>query len=248
MIHYHGTPITPEVAAAAVLASRHAMVSFAEPRQMDLVAEACQSFTLDNGAFSAWKGGRPIPTTAWGPYYTWVGYWSKHPGFDWALIPDIIDGTEKDNDDLIDIWPLGKGVGVPIWHLHESLDKLRSLCAAWPRVAFGSSGDYAQIGTHDWWDRMDEAMDAACPFGYPEAKLHGLRMLDPKVFGQFPFSSADSTNVARNIGIDQAWKGTYLPANKAGRAVVLADRIESAQSASSWAPRAGGLTLAEILS
>ncbi len=159
---------------------------------------------------------------------------TKHPSFDFALIPDVIDGTEQENSTLTAIWPLGIQCGVPVWHLHESLPRLRQLCEYWPRVALGSSGEYAQIGTVQWWNRMKEAMDVACPFGFPLAKLHGLRMLDPEIFSRFPFSSADSTNVARNIGIDQAWRGPDPPANKAGRAVVLADRIESTNSAPEW--------------
>ncbi|MGK9559302.1 hypothetical protein O6495_24055, partial [Salmonella enterica subsp. enterica] len=43
-------------------------------------------------------------------------------------------------------------------------------------------------------------------------------------------ASADSTNVARNIGIDSAWKGTYSPQSKETRAYVLAERIESFNS------------------
>jgi hypothetical protein len=234
MIHYHGTPITPETAAASIIAGRHAMVSYANPQQIELMADACQSFSLDNGAFSAWRAGKPIED--WKPYYEWVKTWRKHPGFDWALIPDIIDGTEKDNDVQIALWPLGRQTGVPIWHLHESLQKLGRLCEFWPRVAFGSSGDFATIGTTAWWNRMGEAMKVACPFGWPTVKLHGLRMLNPGIFSKFPFSSADSTNVARNIGIDGAWRGTYLPADKAGRGVVLADRIESHNSAPRWEP------------
>ncbi len=57
MIHYHGIPVTPDTAAAQILARRHAMVSFAHPDQIELVADACQSFALDNGAFSAWRAG-----------------------------------------------------------------------------------------------------------------------------------------------------------------------------------------------
>ena len=232
MIHYHGTPITPETACAAILAGRHAMVSFANHQQVELCFEACQSVALDNGAFPAWMAGNPIKD--WEPYYKWVDKWRKHPSFDFALIPDVIDGTEQENSTLTAIWPLGIQCGVPVWHLHESLPRLRQLCEYWPRVALGSSGEYAQIGTVQWWNRMKEAMDVACPFGFPLAKLHGLRMLDPEIFSRFPFSSADSTNVARNIGIDQAWRGPYQPANKAGRAVVLADRIESTNSAPEW--------------
>lgn len=32
-----------------------------------------------------------------------------------------------------------------------------------------------------------------------EVKLHGLRMLDVRVLGMYPFASADSTNVAINV-------------------------------------------------
>jgi len=207
------------------------MISFAHPYQLPIIADVCQSFALDNGAFSAWRSGKPI--IDWKPYYAWVREWMKHPGFDWALIPDVIDGTEKDNDVQIAIWPLGTR-GVPIWHLHESLQKLERLCEFWPRVAFGSSGEFAAIGTKKWWGRMTEAMEIACPFGQAEAKIHGLRMLNPEIFSRFPFSSADSTNVARNIGIDRARRGTYQPPNKAVRGLVLAERIESMQSAPTW--------------
>lgn len=231
MIHYHGTPITPDVAAASVLKGRHAMVSFANPQQLELCLECCQSVVEDNGAFPKWRAGEKV--SDWGPYYEWVGESIRHPNFEWALIPDVIDGTEEDNDALIKAWSLGD-FGVPVWHLHESLEKLGRLCREWRRVAIGSSGEYANIGTDRWWHRMSEAMNTACPDGYPLCKLHGLRMLDPFVFTRFPFSSADSTNVARNIGIDSAWRGSYQPANKAGRAVVLADRIEAFNSAPRW--------------
>lgn len=39
MIHYHGTPITPETAAAVILAGRHAMVSYANPQMLELCFE-----------------------------------------------------------------------------------------------------------------------------------------------------------------------------------------------------------------
>ena len=234
MIHYHGTPITPETAAAVILAGRHAMVSYANPQMLELCFEVCQSVTHDNGAFPMWKAGKRVET--WVPYYDWVEVSMRRPSFDWALIPDIIDGTEEENDVLIREWPHGKNCGVPVWHLHESMIKLLRLCLDWPRVAIGSSGEYASIGTTRWWHRMSEAMQVICPDGYPTTKIHGLRMLDPEIFTKFPFASADSTNVARNIGIDGAWTGSYTPANKAGRGVVIANRIEAFNSAEVWRP------------
>lgn len=109
------------------------------------------------------------------------------------------------------------------------------LVSQWPRICLGSSGEYAQIGTPKWYTRMAEAMDVICDkHGRPCAKIHGLRMLDPAIFTQFPFASADSTNIARNIGIDSAWKGTYTPPTKAARAAVMRARLEAHQSPTFW--------------
>ena len=37
-----------------------------------------------------------------------------------------------------------------------------------------------------------------------------------------------------NIGIDKAWKGTYSPGSKTGRASVMRDRVESINSPAVW--------------
>ena len=42
----------------------------------------------------------------------------------------------------------------------------------------------------------------------------------------------DSTNVARNIGIDSAWTGSYIPKRTETRAMLLRDNIENHASAS----------------
>ncbi|EJG4160400.1 hypothetical protein M9530_004977, partial [Escherichia coli] len=55
MIHYHGGPITPDTCAMRAWKGRHAFISFAHSGQINLAAEYCQSFALDNGAFTAWK-------------------------------------------------------------------------------------------------------------------------------------------------------------------------------------------------
>lgn len=226
MIHYHGLPITPATAAAVAITAGHAFVSFAHPGQLGLAVEACQSFALDNGAFSAWRASRPV--SDWSEFYEWAGVAKRHPGCDFAVIPDVIDGTEADNDALLAEWPLPRWFGAPVWHLHESLERLERLAADWPRVCLGSSGEYAQIGTGRWWRRMDHAMRVVCDdAGQPRCRLHGLRMLDPRVFSRFPFASADSTNIGQNIGIDQAWRGPYAPPNKEARTDLMRKRVES---------------------
>lgn len=208
------------------------MVSFAASEQITLAAEVSQSFSLDNGAFSMWKSGIAVE---WADYYAFVEEWMSHPGFDWAVIPDVIDGTEEANDELLKQWPFGDVAGVPVWHLHESLDRLKQLCLGWPRVALGSSGRWAMPGSKAWWDRMGRAMEACTVSGRPLTRLHGLRMLNPEIFRHLPLASADSTNVARNIGMDGRWTGSYRPSNKAIRAAIITQRIESQNSAGTWA-------------
>jgi hypothetical protein len=253
VIHYHGGPFsTPEVA-VAVWKGRHALVSFARPDQIDLAAEISQSFCLDNGAFSAWRRGLEVN---WSDYYAWVDKWRWHPGFDFAIIPDVIGGSEEENDDLIHRWcrrfkePM---VGVPVWHMHESMERLERLAFCWPatslwrfpRLAIGSSGQYSQVGTDVWWHRMEAAMDLLFSKSHtlyglqpvhnvPPPKVHGLRMLNPKIFSRLPLASADSTNIARNVQLDCRWTGSYSPATKKLRGLVLADRIEAHNALGNW--------------
>lgn len=233
MIPYHGGPITPESCAYRVWKGRHAFVSWAHPGQIELAASICQSFALDNGAFSLWKAGKPVD---WDAYYRWCQVWLYHPACDWAVIPDVIEGTEAENDALIDEWPFGYR-GVPVWHLNESPGRLMRLATAWPRVALGSAAQYDVSRPDACLDRLAAVLPAISSDGCPWVKLHGLRMLNAAVTSRAPLSSADSTNVARNIGMDKAWSGAYAPATKETRADVLVERIESVQTPAVMLPR-----------
>jgi hypothetical protein len=82
---------------------------------------------------------------------------------------------------------------------------------------------------------MHEAMRIICDDdGQPRCRIHGLRMLDPRVFSRFPFASADSTNIGRNIGLDQKWRGPYEPPTKESRAQLMRSRIESQNAPSRY--------------
>jgi hypothetical protein len=234
MIHYHGLPITPATVANYAVQAGHAFVSYAHPDQIGTAIEVCQSFAVDNGAFSAWKSGKPI--TDWTGFYDWALNAKMIPSCDFAVIPDVIDGSEYDNDALLEDCPLQKWFGAPVWHMHESLDRLEKLANYYVRVCIGSSGSYSTIGTAEWWSRINEAMQVICDDqGRPICKLHGLRMLDPKIFTKLPFSSADSTNIGRNVGIDSKWKnGNYLPPTKEARAQIMRARIEAHNSPATW--------------
>jgi hypothetical protein len=233
VIHYHGLPINPQTAAAAAVSGGHAFVSFYDAQPLGLAVEACQSFAIDNGAFSAWKRGQPIDD--WGAYYSWAAACKKVPSCDFAVVPDVIDGTEADNDALLAEWPLPRWFGAPVWHMHESLDRLERLASAWPRICIGSSGEFATIGTAPWWGQIARAMRVLCDDdGQPLVRLHGLRMLNPEVFTRLPFASADSTNIGRNVGIDQRWTGAYSPPTKEARAALMRARIEAQNAPARW--------------
>lgn len=233
MIHYHGGPITPETCAIKAWTGRHAFVSWAHPQQLELAAGVCQSFALDNGAFSLWKSNKPVD---WEDYYQWAGEWLNHPACDWAIIPDVIGGTEEENDKLVVDWPHGHR-GVPVWHLNESPERLERLAADWPRVALGSAAQFDVRRPLACITRLRDVLPRICDTnGRPKVKLHGLRMLNPKLVVQLPLTSGDSTSVARNIGIDVNWKraGSLGPKTKEGRTMVLVERYESFQASDSY--------------
>jgi hypothetical protein len=238
MIHYHGTPLKPMLDFVKSFAGKHAMISFENPDQIDVAAEICQSIALDNGAFSAWNQGRQYDFAG---YAEWAARWIKHPAVDWCVIPDVIDGSEADNDALLRDWALPKSSSVPVWHLHETLHRLERLLE-YPRVALGSSGQFSTVGDERWWRRIADAMRVVCDKeGRPMVKLHGLRMLDPGVFSKLPLSSADSCNVARNVGLDVRWRGPYTLSSRYSRAVVLMERIERHASAAHWSEASMGM-------
>ena len=231
MIHYHGLPMTPAGDMVKAFTGRHAMVSFQHPEQIELAAEICSSVVLDNGAFSAWKSGAKYDFDG---YVAWVTKWLKHPAVEWCVIPDVIDGTEAQNDMQLHRWFHGLN-GIPVYHMHESLERLERLVNRYPRIAIGSSGEWPDPGNSKWWGRIAEMssilFDAE---GMPKTKLHGLRMLDTRIFSHLPLASADSVNVSRNVGYDQRWNGPYAPRSKAMRALIMMDRIEGHACASRW--------------
>lgn len=224
-MHYHGGPITPATCALEAWTGRHAFVSYAAPMQMTLAAEVTQSFALDNGAFSFWKAKKPVN---WPGYYAWVAKWRTHPGFDFAVVPDVIEGSEEANDALAEEWPFDRHEGAVVWHVNESLVRLRRLAETWPRVCIGSSGEWDVSTPKRFLERARLAFGAICGADHrPICKVHGLRMLNPEIFTKLPLSSADSTVVGRNVNLDDRWKGTYQPRRKETRARILVERVEA---------------------
>jgi hypothetical protein len=230
MIHYHGGPLGKAAQSHEFFAGRHSLISFAHRSELETMAEVSHSFVLDNGAFSVWKSGKSLDVQG---YTDWVDDWRRHPGFDWALIPDVINGSEDQNDGLIEDWPYTRD-GVPVWHLNESLDRLDRLSLRWDRVAFGST-EGMEPGSKQFWTRIAQAMDVLCDdLGRPRCKLHGLRMLDPRIFQTIPLASADSASAATRSFMPEQRFGIYLPRKESQRANIIADRVEAYNSAPLW--------------
>lgn len=191
MIHYHGTPLTPR-RELNKMAGKHFCVSFAHPADADWCERNGQSVMWDNGAFSAFTKGRKFDHKK---FSDWVAPRLGHPH--WAVVPDVIDGDIDAQRELIASWPHARELSAPVWHLGLSLDWLLELADGWPKICFGSSGKYWQVGSELWARRADEAFNALESRGL-RPWVHMLRGLD--LAGDvWPFASADSVNVARNF-------------------------------------------------
>lgn len=215
MIHYHGTPISPRKELMK-MSGRHFCVSFAHPQDIDVCLDIGQSVMLDNGAFSAFTKGKELDFNG---FCNWCDQHLQHPH--WAVIPDVIDGDESQQRELLKKWHYPKELSAPVWHLGLSIDWLLELTDNYEKVCFGSSGQYWKIGSDSWHRRMDEAFEALTSKRRFLPWIHGMRMLGQSD-GKYPLASADSTNVARNFK------------DKNQDPDVMASRIDSMQPSRKW--------------
>jgi len=197
MIHYHGTPLTPNHQLAR-MAGRHFCVSYARPDQLDICLKIGQSVMLDNGAFSSFTRGEKFDPKG---FYSWLEPILAPPH--WAVVPDVIGGTLEEQHAMLSTWPrrtLGYENCAPVFHLHMPLNHLFYLVNAYPKVCLGSSAEYWQVGSPKWCGRMDEIFNYLAQKFTRMPWIHGLRMLG-QTDGGWPFASADSTNVAQNFKV-----------------------------------------------
>ena len=192
MIHYHGTPLTPQ-REMEKMAGKHFCVSFANPQNADWCLKNAQSVMWDNGAFTAFTRKQTFDKEG---YIRWLEPRLGHPH--WAVVPDVIGGTVQEQKDMLRGWPYPKTLSAPVWHLALPIDYLLALCDEWPRVCFGSSQQYWKVGSLEWRRRVDAAFDALSRRHRHLPAIHMLRGL-AQAGKRWPFASADSVNVARNF-------------------------------------------------
>lgn len=198
---YHGTPITPEAVLLAIAEeARHFCVSFYRPDQIELVAQVSASFFIDNGAFSAWRKGLVLDAVYWARYWLFVATWLAR-GAAWFVIPDVIDAGSQLQDAMLKEAPSElRPWAVPVWHMDEPISRLVGLTEEYQRVAVGSTGDFAVVGSPAWRIRMDAVFDTLCPGGgKPPVPIHMLRGLQCELPSfDYPFETVDSTHLGRN--------------------------------------------------
>lgn len=223
MIHYHGTPITPRDVLDE-LSGKHFCVSHASPNDVRTCCKIGQSVMLDNGAFSKWRAGREPDFDA---YLDWVQEWLWPAN--WCVIPDVIDGSLKENDGLVQNWPL-KRQSAPVWHTNEPVVRLIALCRDWPLVCVGSTSQYGDPGDKPWCFRMDKVFNDLLRTFNRIPPLHMLRGMS-LAGSQYPFASCDSTDIARNHN---------RPHNGARK---MADKWDAQQCPGTWELRAVQMVL-----
>lgn len=174
------------------MAGKHFCVSYAAPGDADWCERHGQSVMWDNGAFSAFTAGKAFDPKA---FAKWVEPRLAHPH--WAVVPDVIDGSVEDQRELLSTWRHPADLSAPVWHMGLSIDWLLELADEWPKICFGSTQQYWQVGSESWERRTDQAWNAMEKRGL-RPWIHMLRGLSLSG-DRWPFASADSVNVARNF-------------------------------------------------
>ena len=119
-----------------------------------------------------------------------------------------------------------------IKYLHKLID------SEYPKICFGSSGKYWQVGSYEWEQRCDLAFNSIVKNGQVPYihMLRGLNMAGKR----WPFASADSVNVARNYkDKDKDPEKMAQAMNlgvQAGRLGYLAGRMEKKHYANASSP------------
>jgi hypothetical protein len=157
---------------------------------------------IDNGAYSMWRGKtkQVFDDATLDAFHAWA--WDILDRCPQAVVvlPDVIGGTEQENQALLEKCGFDMFRSMPVWHMHESIDYLLQLCQDYNYVAFGSTKD--NPGTDAWNARIAEAFAAIeaweADTGFNRPRIHMMRAQAQAHL--YAFDSSDSTNVAVNHG------------------------------------------------
>lgn len=223
---FHGTPITPRwLLDEALSGNKHRfLVNHFTPTDDQWCDENSLEWVGDNGVFPLWQDAKRQAKAKGerfdGVVYTQERYdsfvdWSRRWCLEgsgrckWVAIPDPIGTATQELDAFLRMWPKDlKDHGVPVYHLDEPIDRALMLLRNFGRMCVGAVGEYEVIPSPAFCERMDELFNAIQDaFGHipPVHMFRGLQLLKPEF--DWPFTSADSTDRARNHNVLK-WKRT----------------------------------------
>lgn len=203
-IHYHGLPINPK-RILETLSSGFFCASIEQVTipYLDRAHQIAQGIMLDCGAYTKWtQGGGDVDVQA---YWAWAERWLDCPTT-WAVVPDKIDGNHIDQERLLaqtphEIKRRPHKLGV-VWHLHDPIEHLVYWAGWYPRICFGSSAQYSEVGSEAWHRRVGEAFDRLYQVHRYPPMIHMLRgMKCTRPGWPYPFHSVDSADIARNHNV-----------------------------------------------
>jgi len=190
------------------MTNRSTLIPFISDMDLDKALKKCSSVILDNSAFTFWRKGVDVDDNFWDTYYDWVREIYSSEKLDWFIIPDVIMGSETENNRLIDKFLATQkdivSKGVPVWHTNESHERLKMLCDKFDRVCIGSADEeiYGKVGSDKWFTNLESAFSKV---NFQNQKIHLLRFMRRsnvkklKRFRKYDITfSGDSTNFAQN--------------------------------------------------
>ena len=213
MIPYHGTPIGAIERNADVIRGRNLVLTWTSyasivkkirtgtptPAAYQL-GNLAGRLLLDCGAFPFWRaqqrGRNPQPLDV-PVVIEWYRNMLSTCAQTEVIIPDVITGTEIENDYAIDRFPSDLiPLAWPVWHTEDSMERLLRLARGFGRVAIGPMGMHSHVTGKAYTLRMIEVFNAITRDA-PGTRLHALRGLQ-LAGGPFPFAQGDSTDAGRN--------------------------------------------------
>lgn len=201
--------------ATRMLAGRSALVSFAYvgtrwvPRALlPKLAAVVADLTIDSGAFTAWRQGKPIDL---GRYIDWL--LCDAPPFSHAIALDVIGDAEasvRNWRHMLELAPSLAPRLMPVWHEGDPEEHLEEYAARAPIVGLGRiEGRRSEQKTFAFYD---EAFNAQ-----PDGRFHALGNASPTTLEPYPFASFDSTGWQRDAAYSNAARWPFNRCSKETR-------------------------------
>ena len=216
---------------------KHVMLEFAtQPDNHALLTEIAHSFAMSNPNWKNFKGKEVL--SEFREFNNWIEGWSRHPGFDFYLMPFSSDpknpSLRKQWENYCSAEILIKGV--PVFNINHPTEELDAILAAKPqKIALTSDPFQPPRGSSAWWTAISKVMvKLVDEKGRPISQIHGVDMLDPTIFSHVPLASADSNPDSQTAVKNSTDRSKPWSLSSRSEKIILMDRIEKHASASFW--------------